>query len=283
MVADRRGSGKEELGDALYALTPPEFTAARDELARRLRADGDPEAAATVRGLRRPTLAAWAVNQLARRFAERVDALLEAGTRLRAAQAGLGGRTGADELRAATRDRRALVDELGERASWILESSGAQAATHLDAVRATLEAASLDDDAARRVRAGRLEKELTAPSGFGAAEAFDMPRASRPPAPMKAPRAERDHARAQSRRDERERARREVESRRTEARDAQRAVQHAEKAAEAARRRVRELDAKLAEARAEVEAASAAAERARREHEAASRALGAAQERRRGR
>jgi hypothetical protein len=282
VATERRGSGDEELGHALYALTPPEFTAARDELARRLRADGDTEAAAAVRGLRRPTLAAWSVNQLARRFADRVDALLEAGRRLRAAQAGLGGRTGADELRAAARDRRALVDELAERASWILETSGAQGAAHLDAVRSTLEAASLDDDAARRVRAGRLDRELRAPSGFGAAEAFDLPSASRSPAPTSAPRAARGTAREQSTREKRERARREVESRRAAARDAQRAVQHAEKAEEAARRRVRDLDAKLADARTELQAASAASARARREQEAASGALATAEEGLRG-
>ena len=53
--------------DQLFALPLDEFTAARNELARRLKQDGDAEAAEGVRGLAKPTVAAWAVNQLARR------------------------------------------------------------------------------------------------------------------------------------------------------------------------------------------------------------------------
>jgi hypothetical protein len=93
----------EQAGDELFGLAPEEFVAARDELARRLRRDGDPEAARRVKALRRPPLSAWAVNQLARGKEPSVDRLLAAGERLRAAQqAALAGGDAA-ELRSAAK------------------------------------------------------------------------------------------------------------------------------------------------------------------------------------
>ena len=53
--------------DELFDLPPTEFIAARDALAKQLKADGDAGAAAEVKALRRPSVAAWAVNQVARR------------------------------------------------------------------------------------------------------------------------------------------------------------------------------------------------------------------------
>ncbi|MFL6185898.1 MAG: hypothetical protein ACJ745_13955, partial [Actinomycetes bacterium] len=50
----------------LYRLPPGEFVAARDQLARQLRAAGGREAARRVAALRRPSISAWAANQLAR-------------------------------------------------------------------------------------------------------------------------------------------------------------------------------------------------------------------------
>jgi hypothetical protein len=50
---------------ALYQLPLGEFVAARDQLARQLRTTGDREAARQVVGLRRPSISAWAANQLA--------------------------------------------------------------------------------------------------------------------------------------------------------------------------------------------------------------------------
>jgi hypothetical protein len=50
---------------ALYRLPVQEFVAARDQLARRLRAAGQRQAAHRVAALRRPPVSAWAANQLA--------------------------------------------------------------------------------------------------------------------------------------------------------------------------------------------------------------------------
>jgi hypothetical protein len=82
--------------DGLYGLPPSEFIPARKELVKAYRKAGDGESAAVVGTARRPTLAAWTVNQLARQEKANVRALLNAGKRLRTAQRrALGGRSGA--------------------------------------------------------------------------------------------------------------------------------------------------------------------------------------------
>jgi hypothetical protein len=70
----------------LYGLPPERFTAARDDLAKRLRRSGAGEAAGAVKALRRPTVAAWAVNRLAREQPDALEELLDAGRRLAEAQ-----------------------------------------------------------------------------------------------------------------------------------------------------------------------------------------------------
>jgi hypothetical protein len=104
----RRLAGAQA-GDELFGLAPEEFVAARDELARRLKREGDAEAAARVKALRRPPVSAWAVNRLAREQGPALAPLLAAGERLRAAtQAALAGE-GAAELRAAAKAEREAV------------------------------------------------------------------------------------------------------------------------------------------------------------------------------
>jgi hypothetical protein len=164
-----------QAGDELFGLPPEEFVAARDELARRLRREGDAEAAKRVKALRRPPLSAWAVNQLARGRGPGLDALLAAGERLRAAhQAALAGE-GAAELRAAARAEREAVAGLVKAAMALLGEAGHATtdATH-DRVAATLHAAAANPEAAELVRHGRLTADLD-PSGFGTAPdgAFD--------------------------------------------------------------------------------------------------------------
>jgi hypothetical protein len=136
--------------DALYDLDPPAFVAARDELARALKAEGDAAGAKAVRALRRPTVAAAALNHVARRQPAAVLAVLEAGEALAAA-------TSPDVLRQAGRARREAVQAVVR-----LVEPG-----HRDAVAATLEAALLDPDLAADVRAGRLAREAEAPATFG--------------------------------------------------------------------------------------------------------------------
>ena len=67
----------------LFALPLNEFTPARNERAKELAADGDKAAADAVRALRKPSVPAWAVNQVARRDAKGITALFDAFTPLR--------------------------------------------------------------------------------------------------------------------------------------------------------------------------------------------------------
>jgi len=156
-----------EAGDELFGLAPDAFVAARDELARRLRREGDAEAARRVKALRRPPLSAWAVNRLARDRGPGLDALLAAGERLRAAHdAALAGE-GAAELRAADRDEREAVAGLVQAALELLRKAGHPATdTTRERVAATLHAAAASPEAADLVRHGRLTADLD-PSGFG--------------------------------------------------------------------------------------------------------------------
>ncbi len=146
----------------LYELPPGEFVAARDELGRRLRAQppDDRAAAERVRGLRRPTVAAWAVNQVARRHAELVAELVESGDRLHQAQRRALSGLRDSGLRAAAAERRERLDRLVAAASRVLVEAGRPPEPHRDAIAATFEAASVDPEAAAAVRRGTLAHEL---------------------------------------------------------------------------------------------------------------------------
>jgi hypothetical protein len=166
-------SSVEEVIDRLYSLDPEEFTGERNEAVKRLKADGDKDGSDLVRALRKPTAAAWAVNQLSRRAPKRVDELLKAGDALRRAQrAALSG--GKGDLRTATRDRRAVVARLVDEAAAAFRDAGRNPDQHLDSIRSTLEAASADEETGELVRTGRLIKEVGPLSGFGGISPFEV-------------------------------------------------------------------------------------------------------------
>src|SRR3954467_6225634 len=73
--------------DRLYGVPLNEFTAARDELDKDLRAQGDRERAQEFKTWRKPTAAVWLVNQLARERQLDVQRLLKAGESLTKSQA----------------------------------------------------------------------------------------------------------------------------------------------------------------------------------------------------
>jgi hypothetical protein len=155
------GDGDEDL-EGLYALPRDEFIPARTELTRKLKSAGRSDEAAQVAKLRKPSVAAWAVNQLARSEAQTLGELVEAGERLKKAQ-----RSGKD-LRTATAARRRLIDQLVRSAEAILKDAGhGDSPSTLQGVAHSLEAIATDADALEQVRRGVLEKELPAPAGFG--------------------------------------------------------------------------------------------------------------------
>ena len=109
-----------EAVDRLFHGPLEEFTSARNELAKSLRSEGTLEAADWVKGLKKPTRAAWLVNQLAVRKPKEVAKLLEAGADLRRAQEEmLAGAPDREALRKAARREQEAVDWLARTAEAI--------------------------------------------------------------------------------------------------------------------------------------------------------------------
>jgi hypothetical protein len=275
-----RWTGCDPSEPDLYGLPLERFVTERGALARALRADGRRDEAAAIAALRKPSVAAWAVNQLVRSQRAAIAELFAAGDALRNAQADLlAGRGDGPALRAAGDRERAAVDRLVDGAHGLLTSEGHELSPlAVDRVRDTLHAAALDEDAREQVRAGRLERELRHVGlGLGdAAAATPLPAKSTARAKRDAGQrgaqpeaAERDReARQRVATAERERAAalkaaRSAESaarRRTQ--HAARSLRAAEERRERAARALDEADEALAAARSEVDATADAQRRA---------------------
>jgi hypothetical protein len=239
--------------DGLFDLPLDEFTAARNELAKRLKRDGDAEAAEQVRSLPKPSVAAWAVNQVARRDPEAVRSLLNVAARLRSAQErSLKGERAADELRAAQAEEREILRALTRSAEAALrEAERPASGTTLERVSSLLRAAAVDEPGRSTLREGRLTGDVEI-SGFDAFAGLQLPAKGRG---RKAAGAGDDLAERRRQKREAERWRKQLEKRvrelgsRADAaeRDAERARKAADDAAAVAEERRREADAAAAE------------------------------------
>src|SRR4051812_3176868 len=246
--AGGKGETLEEI-DQLFALPLDEFTAARNELAKRFKQEGDAETAETVRAMTKPSVAAWAVNQLARREPEAVRSLLNLGSRLRSAQErSLKGDRAADELRAAQSEERDVIRKLTRAAEGLLREGGrAASGTTLERVATLLRAAAVAEPAA--LREGRLTGEVE-PSGFDAFAGMTVPKRKPGSATSGDDLAERRRKKreAEQRRKQLERRVRELTGRAAKAeREAEQARKAADEAEAAAIELRREADAVGAE------------------------------------
>jgi len=141
-----------------------EFTPARNDLAKELRSDGKAAAADWVKGLQKPSRAAWLVNQLGVRKADEIAELLELGKELRAAQEEmLAGSPDRDKLREAAQREQRTVDSLTRSAESIGAEHGVGAQV-LTRVGETLQAAAGDPDVAEAIERGLLTREQRAAS-----------------------------------------------------------------------------------------------------------------------
>jgi hypothetical protein len=300
--------------DELYGLPLADFTRARDDLAKRLRREGRRDDAEAVKALRKPTVAAWALNQLARRRPKDLEKLLATGERLRQAQETLLGGGDRSALRRATAEERELVAKLARDASALAGESGTGATASLgERIASTLHAAALDEQTAAELAAGRLLREREAVGLFGAdsvevrpgrraasaagsrSPAAESPAAAAPPGrPARrrgaraGPPAKRQASDERARQaDERRReAERELAAARAQERKAQREHAAAGKATERADKRVRDAQTRADEAREKADEARAGlreAKRSEREaakaHQRATRAVAAAEKR----
>src|SRR6266700_1849895 len=109
----------EDLAD----VPPEEFVAARDELAKRLKADGNVAEAAEVKKLRKPTVTRWVADQVRRHHAEDVEALRAALSRVAAAQETAITRGDRGALAEATAQRRDAMTALGRAVDDVLAAN----------------------------------------------------------------------------------------------------------------------------------------------------------------
>ncbi len=145
--------------DELYQGPLEEFTAARNTWAKELRSGGESAAADWVKGLQKPSRAAWLVNQLAVRKPEEIAELLGLGSALREAQEEmLAGSPDRDKLRETAQREQRKVDSLARAAEGIGGEHGAGAQI-LTRVAETLQAAAGDPTVAEAIKRGRLTRE----------------------------------------------------------------------------------------------------------------------------
>jgi len=247
----------DEAAAELLALPPARFTVARAERA----AAASGNVGRRIAKLRKPTVAAWAVNLLVRDG--RLGEAIELAHALREAQDDLD----AAELARLGKQRRQLVAALARRAGELAAEAGTPlSAAMADAVEKTVNAAVVDPDVAAAVLTGRLVSPVDLAQvdsdGLGDLVAGSVPEALAPAAP-------RDDLAARRARKAAERAVREAERAHADAARenaaADRRVATARERADRARERVEGLRADLA--RAETEAAEADMVVAQREKE----------------
>ena len=153
--------------DRLYSLPLAEFTPERDELAKRLRKDGDADAANAVKALKKPSVAAWAVNQVQRDRPDEVRELIDVTEELHRVYKKLSAAGARERLEEAAEMQRKLIQSLARCASQLLEAGGhAPSDATLQKVADTLRAAALDADVREQLAHGRVVKEQRA-AGFG--------------------------------------------------------------------------------------------------------------------
>ena len=146
----------------LYGLPLDRFIPERAALAKALRAEKRRDAAAEVVASKKPSVAAWAVNQLVRTRPDELAQLFAAGDALAGAQEqAAAGHGGGDAMREATRRQREALDVLSEAAHGLTDAQGkALSPATLERVGETLRAAALDGQARQQVAAGTLTHEL---------------------------------------------------------------------------------------------------------------------------
>jgi hypothetical protein len=256
MASSKQQADLEQAVDRLYGLPVAAFTSERNKLAARLRKEGDKEAAEEVTSLKKPTLAAWAANQLARTERMKIRALMETAEQLRKTQAKLLEGGSPQRLREADERFSKVTSDLRDAAGGLLRQAGHPASEALlDRVRQTLRAAVVNDSDRERLRRGRLVEELD-PAGFGGlvGEATTSGRSPRKGTESTRRRAEERRKQkltaARARFGEQREA---VASARSGLRDAERNEAEAAKSVREAEKRLRREEAKLEQAKSELE------------------------------
>jgi hypothetical protein len=272
--------------DRLYQAPLSEFTAARNALAARVKAEQGRDAAQHIKSVEKPNATAWVINQLAWRHRADVTALLIAGDDVRLVQQQRLG--GADvDAAPAMRARQKAMDVLVAHAADLLKEVGqAPSPENRQRLVSSLDALAIYGTGEAAPRVGRLTREVD-PPGFGALAALlpaapaptgaggsgDRPSAQKPGAGRAEPPkltvvARREQERLQA---ALAAAERQVEAARSHDADARAAQAAADAAWQAARREVAERQQALD--RAAAAEAAAVADRDQRKRDATRAAL----------
>ena len=168
---DDEGIGSETKGnldddvDALFKLPLAEFVGARNVLAARLKRAGRANDANLVKALAKPSITAWAVNQLHWRHREALDRLLVTGQRFRQAQTS---QTAAriSDMRGSLDARREALSHLSNLATVLLRDAGHNPTPDtIHRITTTLEAVSAYATPSDGPAPGRLTQDVD-PPGF---------------------------------------------------------------------------------------------------------------------
>lgn len=280
--------------DALFQLPLADFTAARNTLAAQLKKSGRADEAARVKTLAKPSISAWAVNQLFWRHRKLYDRLMTSGEEFRDAQAAqLAGKSA--DIRKPLEARRKALADLAQAAAGVLKDASHQPTPEtMRRVTTTLEALSTLASVPDAPRGGQLTDDVD-PPGFetlaalipsvGEGKAGDgrgavLRFAPKPQRTAGRKRKEDDEDREEARKAQAAAAKAAVQTAERGVRDAQRTAEQAEAALKKAAARLKDaerakaaLDQQLEEATTELNDARQVARRITGEAEEAAQAV----------
>lgn len=158
-----RNSGKlDDDVDALFTLPLAEFTGARNALAARLKKSGHGDQANQVKAMVKPSISAWAANQLYWQHRKAFDQLIATGQRFRKAQ--VAGKVA--DIHAALDARREALSHLSDLATALLRDGGHNPSPDTERrINTTLEALSVYGSLPGGPPLGRLTHDVD-PPGF---------------------------------------------------------------------------------------------------------------------
>lgn len=162
----------DEALDDLYGAPLEEFVTERRRLATKLGGDEAKELA----NARKPNVAAWALNQLARRERRDVDLLLDAGHRMRQAQAGVlrgAEKQTFEDARGREADALKRLTKAAER--LLRDARGSASSSALAQVSEGLRAAAITEEGRELLARGRFVEPPRA-TGFDAFAGIDVPK-----------------------------------------------------------------------------------------------------------
>ncbi|HEX3280983.1 MAG TPA: hypothetical protein VHR36_07105, partial [Pyrinomonadaceae bacterium] len=164
----KRAADLEDDVDALFQLPLAEFTGARNTLAAQLKKSGRGDESARVKALAKPTVSAWAVNQLYWDHRDQFDQLTALGQRFHKAQKS--GKVA--EMRTALESRREAISNLSDLATELLRDAGHNPAPDtIHRITTTLEGLSAYASLTDGPQPGRLTNDVN-PPGFESLAGF---------------------------------------------------------------------------------------------------------------